>query len=464
MKHTEFYTAPESWPQPPDEEQTLELTQQGSGPAKKKKKSLATKAKKKMSESLAGVTAAAVAVVMLSNSIPVLKDAFEDFPELPDFSVGEICPVCGTEECPYFVDGDPGLRISLDSDVTYSETGDLYAMPGFSVDDGRYLSQSYPCLFTDDGQRIVLRLLNDFRYNLPFLPTEGYPITGELSMDEGFAYNRSYTGQIFYGEDEKSPGTEYYVYAIIVYAPEEENPIVMPEDIMFQHSYVDFDPQQANYRRREIPGVSDAWLLLCSNLDDIFLQEWMTYAEVEVIEPDQTYDLGQTMRYTEAGFYCRDYCDEYWGGVIHHFGFNTDGEDVMHMLYLDFYAKNFSFVPGHEIQFNQVGWKAVFDRWRDLNEDAPETGHQVYFPMEEMNSVTVNGIEYDCYIIYTAQPVDDVNDYPWIWYYFVPKQEGTMAVVERQSISPERLQKLLETLDVSEGFPPEDILRHITLR
>lgn len=457
MKHTEFYTSPENWPQPPDEDQTLWEGTVTASAAKPKKKA-AGRVRKKLSESLAGVTAAAVAVVMLSNSIPVLKDAFADFPELPDFDIGEICPVCNNQECPYFADGAPGLRISLESDPIYSETGDLYAMPGFSVDDERYWHRNYPCIFTDDGQRIVFRLQIDFGDKLPFT-AESYPVVGEHTADEGYGYDRSYAGQVLYQDEERN-----YVCAYLVYSADEENAIVTVDEILYDHPYLDFYPEQANYRQREIPGVSNAKLFLCSNLDDTFLAEWMTYAEVEVIEPDQTYDLGQTMRFTESGYNSRDYCDEYWGGVIHHYGFNTDEDDVMHKLYLDFAAKNYQTRFAYEIQFNQVGWKAVFDRWRDLNEDAPETGHEVAFPMEELNSVTVNGIEYDCYIVYTAAPVDDVNDYQWIRYYFVPRQEGTMAVIDQRSIDPERLRRMLETLDVNEGVPPEDILSHITLR
>ena len=74
MKDSEFYTIKENWPQPPDDSCTLDSTGQGSTSTRKKKKLSSAKVKKKMSESLAGVTAAAVAVVMLSTSIPAFRD------------------------------------------------------------------------------------------------------------------------------------------------------------------------------------------------------------------------------------------------------------------------------------------------------------------------------------------------------------------------------------------------------
>ena len=463
MKNSEYYTIEENWPQPPDDSCTLDnAVQQGSAPAHKKKKKSSAKAKKKMSESLAGVTAAAVAVVMLSTSIPVLRDAFDDFPELPDFDVGgDICPVCSKEECPYYYDGDPGLWISLGSEAQRSDSDDLYSMRGFVEDTERYYFVNYPCVFTSSGQRIVMRLTYDYTKYFPVTDSRDYPLSSEYAE-----YGESnYSGLLLVGDDEKSPGQRNYFYAVVNYNADGTQQLITPEVLLSDHSYIDIDPSESNYRVREIPNVPNAQLQVFSDLDDALLEELINCIDIDVVEGQyNTYDLGETMRFTEYMYCYRDYKDFEYSKMSSSYGFNySDGEE-RRSLCLDFLTKTYHLRIDYEVNFCAAGWKAVFDRWRDLNENAVESGHQVYFPVEELQSYSINGIEYTCYIAYTTEPVDDVNGYPWIWYYFVPKQERTIAITDHRSISPEMLKKLLETLDVETAVPPEDILSRITLR
>jgi hypothetical protein len=97
-----------------------------------------------------------------------------------------------------------------------------------------------------------------------------------------------------------------------------------------------------------------------------------------------------------------------------------------------------------EVIFYAAGWQSLVDHWRDLNMLAPESGHEVCYEIVELNTLTVNSIRYTCYMAYSTKPIDDVNNYPWVWYYFVPQQEETMAIEYSRSMSPEELMKTLE--------------------
>lgn len=465
MADSEFYSSQENWPQPPDDSCTLEpVVQSKHGEKKKTKSATSAKMKKKMSESLAGVTAAAVAVVMLSTSIPALKDAFDDFPELPEFiGDGEICSVCNDEECPFYSDGLSGLVISLGSEAEYLDEDDLYSMAGFTDSDLLYDSATYPCIPMETGERAILRLDEDLRHSLPILDDhETYFHFNTYSGDEA---DYAYTGKMFYGIDEKDPMSECFLYVVLVYSTGGDVPLMDPTALSNELAYMDIDPQSTKCRTFKVPDYPQLEVQFFSNMDEDALDSYTSLYEVFVVTDEyQQYALGQTMLFTESDFTRRTFADyEYWG-LIRHYGFNTDGEDEYHVLDLDFRQKEYSLSMAYQIVFTPVGWKAVFDRWRDLNEQAEETGHGVYFPIEEFSSITVNNIEYSCYAVYSAASVDDVNDYPWIWYYFVPKQEGNIAILDHRSISPEDLQRLLESMDPNEVIAPEDILNHITLR
>lgn len=463
MRDTEFYSLEENWPQPPDDACTLEAIAPNAPVAGRKKKSF-SKVRKKMSESLAGVTAAAVAVVMVATAIPSLKDAFDDFPHLPDFGTREICPVCNYEECPFFVDGNPGLCVSLDSDPEYSDSEDIYTMSGFSRDDDLYLYRNYPCIFTENGTRIIIRFKNDIRSLLPIHDMEEHPVVNNTRLTEDG--EPAYTGMIWYGEDEKSSGQENYLYAVVAYNQYGEAPLIDPFRVMSHQEYISFDPQEPNYHVSDVPNMPHTQVQIISNLDKELLAEFVTCIEVITMDSATDFALGKTMLFTESEDCRRNFADmEYWSTTSYH-GFNHQDGDQMRSLCIQVRCKEYWIeISNFEqtIIFNDTGWKAVFDRWRDLNEQASESGHEVYYPVEELEDITVNGITYSCYIVYTAESVDDVNGYPWIWYYLVPQQEETIAIMDRQSISPEELQKLIEERSV-DRFSLEVLLDQITLR
>ena len=464
MKDPEFYTTEENWPQPPDDSCTLEPVEQAKHAEKKKTKSATSaKMKKKMSESLAGVTAAAVAVVMLSTAIPALKDSFDDFPELPGFGDNHQCPVCHMVDCPYYYDGMTGLAISLESDVEYLESDDLYSMAGFTSSGYQYADVAYPCIPMEAGDRAVLRLRKDILQSLPL--AEYWESDIWFNTYTGSEAEYSYTGVLFCGVDEKNPMTQSFLYVLLVYSSTGSIPLMEPAALMEENDYIDIDLNNTKCRTLKVPDYPQLEVQFFSNMDEELLDTCISQYEVFVLTDEyQQYALGQTMLFTEEDFARRSFADyEYWG-IHNDYGFHIDGEEEYHSLILDFPQKEYSLSMDYQIIFTPVGWKAVFDRWRDLNENASDLGHEVYFPVEELNNITVNGIEYTCYIVYSAAAVDDVNDYPWIWYYMVPKQEETVAIVDHRSISPEMLQKLLETLDINDAIPPEDILNQISLR
>jgi hypothetical protein len=464
MPDSEFYQIEENWPQPPDDSCTLEAAEQGTTSVKRKIKPSRAKMKKKMSESLAGVTAAAVAVVMVATAIPSLKDAFQDFPELPDFEYYEFCPVCKIEDCPYFAHGDPGLRITLDSDPDNIDVEDIYTMAGFTTYDLAYRHYNADAIFTEEKQRLIICAKPDLFSMLPIIDVDDIPVSHNADgyMDEETAY----TGIVCCGEDEKSPMQYNYFHALIVYDDSGTVPQITPKQI--EEEYKDFDsiPSDLTYRTREIQGVPNAQLQICSNLDGQMLDTAMDYLEIMVLDDYYTMELGKTMLFAETEDCCRGYNDLRYGGITSHYGFEIDGMEHSRALSFHVEGKEYQIKTGYDqstIIFYDTGWKAIFDRWRDLNEEAPESGHQVYFILEELNRLTVNGIVYQCYMAYSTHPIDDVNDNQWAWIYLVPQQEEKIAIEDRRGVSPEELQSLLEK-GITEDDHIMDILRQITLR
>jgi hypothetical protein len=177
-------------------------------------------------------------------------------------------------------------------------------------------------------------------------------------------------------------------------------------------------------------------------------------------------NLGTTMVLTESEDCFRDYYDVHYVSMRHTHGFNIDGQNQYRTLQFDLNGKHYGLetsAGSMEVIFYAAGWQSLVDHWRDLNMLAPESGHEVCYEIVELNTLTVNSIRYTCYMAYSTKPIDDVNNYPWVWYYFVPQQEETIAIKYSRSMSPEELMKTLEQ-GSSDDDSYMDILNQITLR
>lgn len=458
MKSSEFFVTQENWPQPPDDSCTLESTEFVHQPKKKKKKASSSKVKKKMSESLAGVTAAAVAVVMLSSAIPALQDAFIGFPGYSDRS--ETCLVCGKDDCSYFAEGFSGLRITLDSDSSIDAYDDFQTMQGFCNWNDRYIHSSIPCVETEADQRCVLRIDREIRSHLDY----GSSISQNIS-NFGLS-DLSFYGEFFTLKDEKSSASGEYLYIVISYDQTGRDRLSDPDVLLAAEPSLELNSRPYNYITQDIPGVPNGQLQLVSTLGKDLLQELLAYCSVAVIETkDQVFDLGQTMRFSETDAVYRSYGDFEYDAIVHYYDFfNGSSQGITRSLSFDTSSKEYSIGMNRAIIFSNAGWNHIFDLACELNEKAPETGHQVYFPTVELNRYTINNITYRCYLFYTADGSAGGDNSHRTMYYMVPQQETEIAIKFEENVSANTLKTLLNTLDVETAFDPSDVLSQITLR
>ena len=452
MNNSEFYVPKEEWPQPPDDRCTLKSIDLYAGTKKKQTKS-ASRGRKKLSESLAGVTAAAVAVVMLSATIPAVKNPAK----LQEST--EVCTVCGQEDCPYFVWGYPGLQISLDSDYMADNYDDLVTMQGFSDWNADYLDLSYPCVETDDGQRCVLRIERAIWSQLNGSGLHSDGVGSDRNTDLSFC------GEFFNLEDEKSMAYGDFLYIVVAYDTTGTNRLVDPDTLRADNSHIELDSRRPyNYITQEIPGVPDAQLQLVSSLDRDMLNDLLDYCSVTVIETkDQVFDLGETMRFTESADAYRTYGDIEYASIAYHFKYFVDENSYnTHKFSYDTPSKDYSISGNRQIIFSDVGWPEMFDLACELNEKAPETGHSVYFPAIELDRYTVNGITYRCYLFY-HQNGEARGDYGIVCL-MVPQQESEIAIQFRHTLSAKEMEKLLASRDPKDADLPIELLSQITLR
>ncbi len=466
MPDQEFYRSPEHWPQPAEEACTLENTPEATIPREPKKKKKSARQRKKLSESLAGVTVAALTVVMVATAIPDMKDAFggiqDDFQGILGGS-GEICPVCGQEDCAFYMDGMPGLQVSLYSQVEYQPMDDLYSMTGFTQDDEQYMVFT-GSVTTETGQRLVLRvkdsLMDVYSGNVT---TDGWADNADLDDLECPAL----TGGMIHGDNPDSP-EEHFLWFSLAYTPEQGMSMEgIPTALKEQYRQYDFEDASSNFAvLDEIPKTYLRMVVSPRSLE-VNQKDYMEAVPVE--KPGLRFDLGQTMVFTETEKIYRNYFDGVTGGRTRNHNFQQENGDVKCFLDHNFLTKEYgirSTVPlvDPEIYIAGNSWRDIFATWQERNQEAERTGHPVCYPMMQKNNITVNGIEYYTYIVYTAAPVDSYNHYPWIWYYFVPVQEDNIAFVDCNSIDPEALQATLNQ-DINERhYFVRDFLPLITLK
>lgn len=475
MKDSEFYTLEENWPQPPDDPCTLEAASQGRGEAKKKKKLSSAKVRKKMSESLAGVTAAAVAVVMVATAIPSLKDAFDDLPDLPDFTLPELdyvsCPVCERPNCPYFEHVPEwgiayGIDVRLDnmdSTPDYGLGEDIFTISGFLEDD--LLHEREQIIITEKKERIIL--VRSKSYDWPNGSTWHWVDHNPFMYDPS---SYAYTGLLVEMEDEKSPNDTSFALINLVYDPAGQPQQITVESIC-ERSNIDIDPANAEYYTVEINDHPNIQLQFASDLGMDYLQELAGLVYVDYVkEIGLTYSLGETMYFTETQQIYRDYMDNLreGGGLIYNSS-NTVTDDQYFLGY-GFYKKYYRFRGSGDagkcqIIFSPVAWDTVFDRWDELNAEAPEYGHEVYFPVVEMEDVTVNGIDYSTFAVYSTVSLQPSSDFCYLFEcYFVPKQENNIAICVHSFVLEENIQKFQEMLHNEYVDIGMDFLQQITLR
>lgn len=479
MSSSEYYVFQEDWPQPPDEKCTLEPIKSPTQ-SKKKKTSGTAKAKKNLSESLAGVTAAAVAVVMLSTSIPVFEDIVID---IPDYSRSDACLVCQQEDCLYFGAGYAGLRLCLDldtytdsysyiyTDLSFNEYDDLQTMQGF-LPHRSYIQAPISCVETEAGERCVLRLDSSLTSDL----YDNWDERERRGFSSSDSSGRSYSGLFiplvkresssvsYTGYDDASAAATDYLYVVISYDKTGKNRLVEPGSAYLdQFSPLDFDALPCNHVTRDIPGAPNAQVQLVSSLDQTLLNGLFEHCSAVVVETkNQVFDLGKTMRFEENDSVYRTYDDHDTISMISYYDFFEGAPgDFRHALTYDFPFKSYSIGASRDIFFSDDGWNNLLDLVFDLNQKAPETGHPVLFPAVELNPCTVNDITYRCCLLYHEETYYNTYDALCI---MVPQQESEAAIQFEASLSSEELENLLQTLDPETAFGVSELLSQITLR
>lgn len=430
MKDSEFYTAPEGWPQPPDEDQTL-LEGSVTASAAKPKKKAAGRVRKKLSESLAGVTAAAVAVVMVANSIPSLKDSFGDLMDI----VGEICPMCGVEGCPYYDEGREGLTLSYDAKPEYLKY-DSYKMNGF-VDRDQGTWQYCEAIITADSQRLLLHTDDAFAQGV-----DGHSYTSWFTVNtEAPAVERyAVTGLRTIWRDGDTREYIGSVYAYLIYSADGD---FTTYDVGKEVYEDDVEMEWLDERSFPVDGIPNARIFVYSDLGDEYMDKVIDYCHVEQIDgPGVRYALGSTMYFQETEDHYRIYHDFYHASSSTRYSFYENGQEVDHYFWSDFCVKEYRFSQDFRIEFAADSWVKIFEKYAQLNEDAPKYGHEVYFPITYVGEATVNDITYLCYAGY----MDDTPDEPdrqWATFLLVPKQEPNIVFVESHYATPEELTALI---------------------
>ncbi len=457
MKDPEFYRSPESWPQPPDESETLKTATPVTTAPKKQKKAGSAKVRKKMSESLAGVAAAAVAVVMVANSIPGL------FQGGLGLGTGEICPVCSRMNCAYYSpkEGMTGLRLSLDGDPVYTNNLDIYDMSGFSHADeeGRQFAGS---VRPEDGSRMLCIFERDLS-ELLGLGSRWYEF--EYNCDLRYPDFPGQVGRFYTVPDEKS-GQEHFIYAGLLYMPDgsypDEIPMVLPA------YYPEGDYDNVIMEVVTVEHTPNYYVIAVTDMGKAVARDLIGYVTaLPVTTTERTYPFGKTMMLAEFPYMHRTFDDYFSSNTCSRRDIMPGTEEELHFLEMDFFTKSYgidiSTWGSAEIMFASVSWMKVLDTWEELNEKALKSGHEVYFHTHRsMDDLEVNGITYHEFAVYTENP-EDVGYYE-VWYYYVPAQEDTIAFIVNDRISYEGMAQLIETnsLIVQSGFV-EYVLKQITL-
>ncbi len=463
MMDEQLNQAPEYWPQPPDEASTLNGgAMPTTHPPRKKPKS--TKKRKKLSESLAGVTVAAVAVVMVATAIP----GSAGVQSTPDFypEPAEICPVCQEAGCPYFRDGMPGLRITVEEEPERMNGNDRDSMLGYT-NSGRETMEFIGSVLTESGQRVVLRIDDEVRASLPERSASAHWGNRELRYDpETVVY-----ADLFFELGGEDPNRDSFLYVGLIQDPAGETKEPDMARLEDMRSSMNLKEKDIRCLSQSIRGCREEKLLLMTNDDSLDLDSLLKYIHVEVIEEwDISYDLGKTMVFTESEEVLRNFYDGDIGGITHFFGFDRDGVGEDHFLSEDFSHKIYGVYTdlrgGLEIQFAAVSWHEIFDKWEQLNRDAEKTGHTVAYPLLRLDDAEVNGITYNIYAYYTAESVDDISNYPWIWYYYIPEQEPDMAITDHWGIHDDELEIVLDRNWPTEAHWSQisEVLEQITLK
>ncbi len=428
MNNSEFYTPQENWPQPADDPATL---LPADPPETVKKKQKKKRLRKKMSESLSGMTAAALAVVMLTTAVFDEKGGFGGgFDASPGGGGVEICPVCYDPYCNYFVDGYPGLRLSGQHNYELVPHF-IYQMKGPSDYDSYYCTPEIG-ITTKDLKRMIFQLPRDVIW--PYW--EGYTIKRRDYIQDtrwGSEYSDGRGGLFFTVTDRKTGEYVGYLLAYLVYAP---NGVPGYDPELPKREFGDMLPDtvQTEFRARDLT-IADAQFQLYSDLGSEYLDYVEQYTVAAVVETMQRQELGDTMWFTETKDMFRRYTDMQAGGVYAEGGMSLADPEGKRLFEFDCLIKKYTLrsddFPGEMTisvlpKINGQDWTTLLQKNLDLNEQARKTGHEVTYPLERLDTLTVNGITYDCWMYLV--PDADWENYWRPDYLFVPVQEPTVVL------------------------------------
>ena len=454
MKDSEFYTVSEEWPQPQDASCTLHDEQDS--PRAKPKKKAGGRLRKRMSESLAGVTAAVVAVAMLAASLPSLKDVFDDIPivdeiipqlttpaaTVPVISGGQ-CPMCEKGNCPYFSAG-PMLRVSFPGKAE-ALSYDLDQMNGFTQRDYDG-GASFHAVLTQTGQRLVMEM-DVSLHELGGMCSWSRVSDNPLHLDE----QRPAASGVFWGRsDPYEPENNARLYLYLAYSPDGDYTGVQIGNAL----------EGLQFYAYPVDGIANAQVHAYSDLADYEINDVQSYYHVEVIDQlSNQYPLGDTMHFQENENVYRSFLDDYNAGQ--YFFRETENEpERSWTFYMQFPIKQYGTNHG-QITFAATSWTDIFQEMAALNEQAPQYGHKVCFPILYLGETAVNSITYRCYAIY----MDDNSQEKTVTYAFVPVQEPEILITFSADRSEEEMTALLSgAIDADSLAQQCEILRQVTLR
>jgi len=396
-----------------------------------------------MTESLSGLTAAALAVVMLATALPDLKEIYDSI--VPDYPPGEVCSVCHDPGCPYFYDGTPGIWLKgehIDSDDGLYVPYDLYHMNGINEETYGISAVEENGITTRNLERLIFRL--DYKACRDAWGARAPSFTEYRTStlwNDGSTDDRS--GVIFTLESIKSEEYLGYLLAFLVYAPD-GLPGFDPE-LPYYNQFGDLIPRGAEteFRAIDVPGFPDAQIHLYSDMGSAFLDTVEQNCTVDVVPALATQKLGKTMQLQETENLFRAYSGGSFSGRTQRAIITNGKQESLRVFFADYSTAEFNLrskdsigdmviymlpeVPGQD-------WTILMERYYNLNDTAPKSSHEVCFPLLHLDTLTVNGITYDCWMPYMQQ-----DEFWNSQFFFIPQHEPTVMLCHGVLMSNEEL-------------------------
>ena len=294
---------------------------------------------------------------------------------------------------------------------------DLYKMNGRTSVHQEYCTEEIG-ITTRNLERLIFRLDNAV-YNKYFGYENGLQTWQRVyGMDklEDVKQTDDRSGMLFYNFDVKSGEYMGFLLAFLVYAPDGIPGYDLSAPINALR-FTQLEDQSAElvanaaFRTIPVPGFPDAQIQLYTDLDDAFLDVVEGYCSVDVVPALTDQQLGQTMILRETEAFFRSYIDTDNSGFSYHCGYTDSSNTEEYRMEYDFTAQEYLLRSTNyegEMAIRVLpdikgqDWSVLVERCDQLNQKAAATGHKTYFHLEQLDTLTVNGIIYECWMAYVS--------------------------------------------------------------